>query len=166
MITLFRISLFICLAFLVFLGWFLIFIGFHIISLNIISPFIDYKIATLGFFIWILVLFLFSLEKRVFYSEEGIDIEGKHGSIRITKSAIIDLISGIEIDGVDELVAKVSIRHNTVDLKISATCFSSYVENIPEGINMAIDEVMKGLLITNYKKTVYINHIKKGRRLM
>lgn len=166
MITLFRISLFISLAFLVFFGWFFIFLGFSIISLSTISPFINYKIAILGFFMWLLVIFLFFLEKKLFSSPDTIEINGKYGSIRITKSAIKDLIEQIEIDGIDELFGNVSIRNKMVELKIIATCFLPSVSEIGEKINKEIDEVMKALLITNYKKMVYINHIKKRRRLI
>lgn len=161
--VLFRISLFVSLAFLVFLGWFLIFLGFNIIPIGIISPFIDYRMGISGFFIWAIVILVFSLEQRLFYSEDGIDI---NGSIRITKSAIIDLINGIEIDGIDELACKVSIRNKIVELKINASCFSSSIEGLADSINKEIDEAMKELLIKDYKKMVYINHIKKRRKLI
>lgn len=166
MIAIFRISLFISLAFLIFLGWILIFLGFGIIPTSVISPFIDYKIAIFGFFMWFLALVLFSFEKKLFCRDDGIDIDGKYGSIRITKSAIRDLIRQIEIDGVDELLGKVSIRNRKVDLKIRATCFLPSISGIAENINKEIDEIMKELLITDYRKMVYINHIKKRRKLV
>lgn len=163
MSMLFRIFLFISLAFLVLFGWLLIFLGFGIIPIAIVFPFIDYRIAISGFFIWLIVLLVFFLEQRLFFSSDGIDIQG---SIRITRSAIIDLIRAIEIDGLDELTCKVSIRNRVVELKINATCFSPFIEGVAEDINKKIDEAMKELLITDYKKMVYINHIKKKRRLM
>lgn len=166
MTTLFRISLFISLALLIFFGWFIIFLSFHIISLTTISPFINYKIAILGFFMWLVALILFSLEKRLFYSCEGIDINGKYGSVRITKSAIKDVIRQIEIDGIDEIRGDVSIRNGQVELKIVATSFLPAVSEVGEKISKEIDEVMKALLITNYRKKVYIDHIKKKRKLI
>lgn len=159
----FKISLFISCVLLILCGWVLIFLGFGIIPINIISSLIGHKIAILGFFMWAVVIFIFSLEQKLFFSSDGIDIGD---SIRITRSAIIDIIKAIEIDGIDELTCKVSIRNKVVELKINATCFSSFIEGIPEAINKEIDKAMKELLITDYRKMVYINHIKKRRKLM
>lgn len=161
MITIFRVFLYISLALLIFFGWFIIFLGFHIISISTISPFINYKIAIFGFFMWLVVLLIFSLEKRLFYSSDGIDINGEHGSIRITKSAIEDAIRQIEIDGIDEIRGEVSIRDGGVELKIIVSSFLSSISQIKGAINKEIDGVMKALSLTNYRKKIYIAHIKK-----
>ncbi len=164
--TIFRISLFISFLILIFLGWTLVFLGLGIIPIAKISPFIDKKIAISGFVIWGLVLFLLSLEKNLFHSDDVVNIEGEYGSIKITKDAIRDVIKGIEIDGIDEITCKVTIKGKMVNLKILATSFSHSMEGIADSINKEIDSTMNGLMIKDYKKIVYINHIKKGRKLI
>jgi len=161
----FRILLFISLSLLIFFGWLSIFLGFSIIPISRISPFIDYKTGIFGFSIWALVLFLFSLEKRVFSEGGGIDIQGEYGSIKITRDAIEDVIGGIEIDGIDELSCKVSIRGKIVDLRVFASCFSPSIEGIGDAVNKEIDKAMSLLMIKDYRKVVVINHIKKRRGL-
>ncbi|MEW6679697.1 MAG: hypothetical protein AB1297_01575 [bacterium] len=166
MSIIFRISLFILVFFLIVLGWLFVLLGFNVLPIGRISPFLDYRIAIFGFVLFGISLLVLSLEKRFFSSDAGIDIASENGSIRITKAAIEDLIKGIEINGIDELSCKVSIKDKMVDLRIFATGFSSSMERIGDSINKEIDNLMQEIMIKDYRKMVYINHIKRRRRLV
>ncbi|MEW6007819.1 MAG: hypothetical protein AB1595_06720 [bacterium] len=166
MSIIFRISLFISTSFLIVLGWLFVLLGFNVLPISRISPFLDYRIAIFGFVLFGISLLILSLEKRFFSSDDGIDIASENGLIRITKTAIEDLISTIEIDGIDKISCKVLIRDNVVDLRIFATGFSSSMERIGDSINKEIDNLMQEIMIKDYRKTVYINHIKRRRRLV
>ncbi|MEW6482220.1 MAG: hypothetical protein AB1397_04380 [bacterium] len=165
MSIIFRISLFILIFFLIVLGWLFVLLGFNVLPIGRISPFLDYRIAIFGFVLFGISLLVLSLEKRFFSSDDGIDIASENGSIRITKAAIEDLIKGIEINGIDELSCKVSIKDKMVDLRIFATGFSSSMKRIGDSINKEIDNLMQEIMIKDYRKMVYINHIKRRRRL-
>ncbi|MEW6102629.1 MAG: hypothetical protein AB1630_02230 [bacterium] len=165
MSIIFRISLFILVFFLIVFGWLFILLGLNTIPISKITPFIDYRIAIIGFVLFGISLLVLSLEKRFFSSDDGIDIASENGLIRITKTAVEDLINQIEIDGIDKMSCKVSIRDKIVDLKIFATGFSSSMEGIGNNINKEIDNLMDEIMIRDYRKMVYINHIKRRRRL-
>ncbi|HAW50320.1 TPA: hypothetical protein DCX16_05180 [bacterium] len=164
--SIFRVCIFIACIFLVFLGYLLISLGFGIIGIGNIAIFIKKWIGFIGISIWMLVIFIFILEKKIFSFSDGINIEGEFGKVWITKKAIEGLVESIEIEGCENISCKVSIKGKLLDIKVSIICFTDGIVNVIESINREISYLLEDVcLIRNYKKKVEITKIKRRRQL-